>query len=245
MDPQSKITKNQTLELKVYEDSLADSAGNNLASATNLSIPIVNAESGVINLDENTFAPHSDGQPRVIFGDDSDNYINESSNGSVLVGNSGNDNIETNSGINWLFGGSGNDYLTPGDTGQKYVYGGDGGDVLTLKLNTNFNTFDLSSGNFNGQWNGNWNNDNGSNEQFIQFSEIEHLQIFGGGSGIVRGDQNNNYINANFETYGGSGDDYLTARDNVNIFGEDGNDIIEFRGEMREHIMMVVLVLIH
>ena len=51
LDPQSKIKENQTLELKVYEDSLADSAGNNLVSATNLSIPIINAESAVINLE--------------------------------------------------------------------------------------------------------------------------------------------------------------------------------------------------
>ena len=101
---------------------------------------------------------------------------------------------------------------------------------LHVKLNTNFNTFDLSTGSFDGQWNGNWNNEYGSNEQFIKFNEIEHLSISGGGSGIVRGDQNNNYINANFETYGGSGDDYLTTSNNVNIFGEDGNDILEFRG---------------
>ena len=56
-----------------------------LLPATNLSIPIVNAEGGVINLDENTFAPDSDGQPRLILGDDGDNYINESSNGSVQL----------------------------------------------------------------------------------------------------------------------------------------------------------------
>ena len=69
LDPQSKITEKPNPELKVYEDSLADSAGNKLASATNLSIPIVNAESGVINLDENiSFAPHSDGQPLSILG---------------------------------------------------------------------------------------------------------------------------------------------------------------------------------
>ena len=56
------------------------------------------------------------------------------------------------------------------------------------------------------------------------------MSISGGGSGIVRGDQNNNYINTNFEAYGGSGDDYLTTNNNVNIYGEDGNDILEFRG---------------
>ena len=163
----------------------------------------------------------------------------------VLSGGLGNDSIQTTTGINWLFGGSGNDILTAGDFGQKYIYGGDGGDVLNIKLNTNFNTFDLSTGSFDGQWNGNWTNEYGSNEQFIKFNDIEHLEVFGGGSGIVRGDQNNNYINTNFETYGGSGDDYLTTNDNVNIFGEDGNDILEFRGGYGGAHMMVVLVLIH
>ena len=70
----------------------------------------------------------------------------------------------------------------------------------------------------------------GTDDQFIKFNDIQHLEVFGGGSATVRGDQNNNYINTNFEAYGGSGDDYLSTNEAVNISGEDGNDILEFSG---------------
>ena len=214
-----------------------DLTGKALSSASSKTIPITKAENVVITLNDSqpnylsgsAQHPH-DGNAKLILGDNQSNNIYDNATGSVLSGGLGNDYIETSTGVNWLFGDSGNDILAPGDFGQKYIYGGDGGDLLSVKLNTNFNAFDLSTGSFDGQWNGNWNNEYGSNEQFIKFNEIEHLSISGGGSGIVRGDQNNNYINTNFEAYGGSGDDYLTTSNNVNIYGEDGNDILEFRG---------------
>lgn len=97
-----------------------------------VAIPIVNHVSGNAGNDNINF--HNDSSPRLLFGQEGDDYIEGGSGVDVIGGGTGNDTLKGGTGDDYIFGGEGDDRIM-GGRGGDVLSGGKGNDIFVFHGN--------------------------------------------------------------------------------------------------------------